>query len=113
MEEKSTCFSLPSLLSGENMYFCSCVKQRIADVQSLYPEVTLFLRSPTPISVISSNSYFNASREKLEGVKVIMCCFSSRSECEKKNGKTKMVLLKFPSLQSHALKILKRIRTRR
>jgi len=93
MGEKSTCFSLPSLLSDENMYFCSFVKQRIADVQSLYPEITFFLRSPTPISVISSNSYFNASRQKLEGVRMVMCCFSScscLSTCEKaqlnKNG---------------------------
>lgn len=74
MGEKSTCFSLPSLLSDKNMYFCSCVKQRTADVQSLYLEFALFLRSPTPISVISSNSYFISSREKLEGFRVIMCC---------------------------------------
>lgn len=45
MEEKSTCFSLPSLLSDENMYFCCCVNQRIADVQSLCPEDTLFLKT--------------------------------------------------------------------
>lgn len=45
MGEKSTCFSLPSPLSDRNVYFGSCVKQRIADVQSLYPEVTLFLRT--------------------------------------------------------------------
>lgn len=46
MGEKSTCFSLPSLLSDKNMYFCSCVKQRTADVQSLYLEFALFLEVP-------------------------------------------------------------------
>lgn len=121
MGEKSTCFSLPSPLSDENMYFCSRVKQNCRcsePVSRSHP----FLEDPViyDISVISISSSFSASRDTLGHVRVIMCCFSPGS-CVNVCGKNpqqnqtkqkKKILLKFPSLQSHALRVLKRIRTK-
>lgn len=87
MGEKSTCFSLPSLLSDENMYFCSRVKQNCRcsePVSRSHP----FLEDPARISIISISSYFSASRDTLGHVRVIMCCFSSEKK-KKKDNKTK------------------------
>lgn len=117
MGEKSTCFSLPSLLSDEDMNFCSRVRQNCRcsePVSRSHP----FLEDPAEISIISLSSYFSASRDTLGHVRVIMCCFSPGScvnVCEKnptKPNQIKKILLKFPSLHSHALRILKRIRTK-